>query len=85
MALREITPEAAEAFGRSVYERQVRPTRNGAAEPVGCFLSVDLASADWELDKNHALAALRLLERRPDADVYTFRVGYPAAYMSFGF
>ena len=47
MGLREITPEAAEAFGRSVYERQVRPTLNGAAEPVGCFLSVDLASADW--------------------------------------
>ena len=79
MALREITPEAAEAFGRSVYERQVRPTLNGAAEPVGCFLSVDLASADWELDADHLQAALRLRARRPDADLFTVRIGYPAA------
>ena len=84
MALREISPEDAEAFGKSVYERKVRPTLNGAEEPVGCFLSVDLDTEDWELDENHAKAALRLLDRRPDADVYTFRVGYPAAYVSYG-
>ena len=84
MALREISPEDAEAFGKSVYERKVRPTLNGVAEPVGYFLSVDLETEDWELDENHAKAALRLLDRRPDADVYTFRVGYPAAYVSFG-
>ena len=82
MARREITPAAAEAFGKAVYERRVRPTLDGAAEPVGWFLSVDLASEDWELDANHAKAALRLLERRPDADVLTIRIGFPAAYIS---
>ena len=82
MARREITPAAAEAFGKAIYERRVRPTLDGAAEPVGWFLSVDLASEDWELDANHAKAALRLLERRPEADVFTIRIGFPAAYIS---
>ena len=82
MARREITPAAAEAFGKSVYERKVRPTWDGAAELVGWFLSVDLASEDWELDENHAQAALRLRERRPEADVFTIRIGFPAAYIS---
>ena len=76
---REITPEDAEAFGKRVYAEKVRPTLNGAAEPIGCFLSVDLDSEDWELDESHLKAALRLLERKPDADVFTVRVGYPAA------
>ena len=79
MARREISPEDAEAFGKRVYEEKVRPTLNGAEEPVGFFLSFDFDSADWELDTSHLEAALRLLERRPDADVFTVRVGYPAA------
>ena len=84
MAMRAIAPEDAEAFGKSVYERKVRPTLHGAAEPIGCYLSVDLDSADWELDANLLQAARRLRERRPDADVYTIRIGYPAAFMSLG-
>ena len=39
----------------------------------------DLETEDWELDENHAKAALRLLKRRPAADVFTVRIGYPAA------
>ena len=79
MARREISPEDAEAFGKSVYERKVRPTLEGVEEPIGHFLSVDLDSEEWELDESHLKAALRLLERRPDADVFTVRVGHPAA------
>ena len=83
MARREISPEDAEAFGKSVYERKVRPTLNGAEEPVGCFLSVDLDTEDWELDESLLQAARRLRERRPNADVYTIRIGFPAAFMSW--
>ena len=84
MAMRAIAPEDAESFGKSVYERKVRPTLSGAAEPIGCYLSVDLDSADWDLDADLLKAARRLRERRPDADVYTIRIGYPAAFLSFG-
>ena len=62
----------------------MRPTLHGSAEPIGCYLSVDLDSADWELDADLLKAARRLRERRPDADVYTIRIGYPAAFLSFG-
>ena len=82
MARREISAEDAEAFGKRVYEEKVRPTLNGAEEPIGHFLSVDLDSEDWELDEYHYKAARRLLARRHDGYVYTFKVGYPAAYQS---
>ena len=79
MAQREINPEEAESFGRSVCERKVCPTLKGTQEPIGYFLSVDLDTEDWELDESHIRAARRLMARRLDADVYTFRVGYSAA------
>ena len=82
MERRDITPQEAEAFGKSVYERKVRPTLKGAEEPIGHFLSVDLDSEEWELDEYHHKAARRLLERRPNGFVYTFKVGHPAAYQS---
>ena len=84
MARKEISGEEAEAFCKRVYERKVRPTFKGAEEPIGLFLSVDLDSEDWELDEYHHKAARRLLERRPDADILTTRVGFPAAYISWG-
>ncbi len=84
MARREISAEDAEAFGKRVYEERVRPTLNGAEEPIGLFLSFDFDSEDWELDEKLIYAACRLLERRPDADVYTVRIGYPAAHISYG-
>ena len=84
MTRREISAEDVEAFGKRVYEEKVRPTLNGADEPIGYFLSIDLDSEDWELDDKIHKAALRLLERRPDADVYTVRIGYPAAFISYG-
>lgn len=84
MARREISAEDAEAFGKRIYEEKVRPTLNGAEEPIGLFLSFDFDSEDWELDEKLICAARRLLERRPDADVFTVRVGFPAAFMSWG-
>lgn len=80
----EISAEDVEAVGKRIYEEKVRPTLNDTEEPIGYFLSVDLDSEDWELDDKIHKAARRLLERRPDADVYTIRIGYPAAFISYG-
>ena len=85
MARREISAEDAEAFGKRIYEEKVRPALNGAEEPIGLFLSFDFDSEDWELDEKLHKAARRLLERRPDADVFTVRIGFPAAFISWGF
>ena len=82
MGWRDMTAEEAEEIGRQVYEREVRPTLKGTEEPIGYFLAVDHDSMDWELDEALHKAARRLRERRPDADVYGFRVGFPAAFES---
>lgn len=74
--------DEAETFANKVYQTKVRPVCD--KEPTGLFLSVDLNGEDFELDASHANAARRLLERVPDADVFTIRVGYPAAYQHFG-
>ncbi len=71
-------PEEYEAFAVRIYRDKVRPALE--EEPVGWFLSVDLNSEDYELDENHGKASNRLLARRPDADVFTIRVGFPSAY-----
>lgn len=82
MGWRDMTAEEAEEIGRQVYQSEVRPLLKSAKEPVGYFLAVDHDSMDWELDEALHKAARRLRERRPDADVYGFRVGFPAAFES---
>ena len=74
----DASPEEYEAFAGRIYRDKVRPALR--EEPVGWFLSVDLNSEDYELDENHGKASSRLLARRPDADVFTIRVGFPSAY-----
>lgn len=75
---RDLGPEEYEAFAEKVYLTKVRPTLD--EEPVGWFMSVDLNSEDYELDENHGKAVGRLRQRRPNADVFTTRVGFPSAY-----
>ena len=75
---RPLSPEEYEVFAEKVYRTKVRPTLY--EEPVGWFLSVDLNTEDYELDENHSKASRRLRERRPDADIFTTRVGFPSAY-----
>ena len=75
---RDISPEEYEAFAARIYREKIRPSLE--QEPVGWFLSVDLNSEDYELHENHGTASRRLLTRRPDADVFTTRVGFPSAY-----
>lgn len=82
MGWRDMTAEEAEEIGRQVYQSEVRPLLKSAEEPVGYFLAVDHDSGDWELDEALHHAARRLRERRPDADVYGFRIGFPAAFES---
>ena len=82
MGWRDMSPEEAEEVGRMVYQEKVRPTLKGAEEPIGFFLAVDHDSMDWELDEALHEAARRLRKRRPEADVYGFKVGFPAAFES---
>lgn len=82
MGWRNMTAEEAEEIGRQVYEREVRTMLKGTGEPIGHFLAVDHDSMDWELDEALHKAARRLRTRITDADVYIFKVGFPAAFES---
>ena len=79
---RRLRPEVYEVFAERVYRTRARPVLD--EEPIGWFLSVDLNTEDYELDENHGRAARRLRERRPDADIFTTRVGFPSAYQFTG-
>ena len=82
MGWRDISADEAEQIGQQVYQEKVRPTLKGAEEPIGYFLAVDHDSQDWELDEVFNKSARRLRERKPAADVYVFKVGFPAAFES---
>ena len=68
--------------GQEIYARVVRPTLSEA--DVGKFVEVDIESEEYEMDSDIIKAAHRLLERRPDAQMWLERVGYIAAHSMAG-
>lgn len=62
--------------GKELYEQGIRqridPGRTGE------ILAIDVDTGDFEVDRDHLTAALRLRARRPDAAVFAMRVGFPA-------
>lgn len=74
----KISAAAAFALCDDLYRRQVRPTM--PQEPDGWFLSVDVATGDYELAERHIDAVTRLAARRPAADIHTIVIGsHPVA------
>ena len=68
--------------GQEIYARVVRPTLSEA--DIGKFVEVDIESEEYEVDPDMLEAAHRLLERRPDAQMWLERVGYVAAHSMSG-
>ena len=63
--------------GQALYDTSIRPL----VEPQhnGKFLVVDVDSTDYEIDANMLAALDRLRVRKPAAEPYVVRVGYPTA------
>lgn len=61
-------------MANELYEK-LRPT----IEPGnhGKIVSIDVDTGEYELGEDSLSPALRLLERLPDAQIWTFRIGYP--------
>ena len=49
----------------------------------GMFVAIDVETGDYEIDEESSTATERLWERRPDAQVYVERIGYPAAFHAY--
>ena len=59
--------------GEDLYEREVLP--HVRPEHDGRFVLIDIESGDYEVDADEIAASDRLLQRRPEAQVWMRRVG----------
>lgn len=59
--------------GDEIYEREVLP--NLRPEDEGKFALLDIATGDYEVDRDEVAASDRLLARHPDAQVWVRQVG----------
>ena len=63
---------------RSVNCQQVQPTLR--PEDDGKFVAIDVETGDHEMDEDDYTAVSRLLARKPAADIWLMRAGYPTTY-----
>ena len=63
-------------LGDAIYERDIRPQVEAAHR--GRITSIDVDSGDFAVGDNVIAVADRLRERRPDAAVWSLRIGYGA-------
>ena len=67
-----------ERFGEEMIERRVKP--HLVPEDDGKFIAVDVDTGEYELHKDDYTAVMLLRARRPDAEVWLGRAGFPTAY-----
>jgi len=72
------SPSEHARLGTEIYERQVRPQVE--AGHLGKIVAIDVDSGEFELADDGMTAAKRLLNRRPEAQIWCVRIGYPAVH-----
>jgi hypothetical protein len=65
-------------LGEDIFDRQVRSALR--PEDDGKFVAIDVESGDYEIDEDDFAAVARLRTRKPAADVWLMRAGYPTTY-----
>ena len=63
------------ALAGDIFDRQIRPLLR--PEDDGKFVAIDVETDDYELDDDDYAAVMRLRSRRPAADIWLMRAGYP--------
>ena len=79
---RKYPPDEFDRRGQEIYQRDVVPRLR--PEDDYKFVEVDIDSGDFEIDERVVPASNRLLMRRPEAQIWTSRVGQPATYRMGG-
>lgn len=64
--------------GKAIYQQKIRDKVE--PEHKGKFLSVDIETGDYEIDSDDLSPTMRLLSKRPDAVIYSLRIGFEAAH-----
>jgi hypothetical protein len=66
-------------IGHEIYETQLRATVE-TEENIGKIISIDINTGDYEISDKLLTAIERLQARRPDAEIWSERIGYDAVY-----
>lgn len=72
------TSEFVAARGKEIYQQQIQAKVE--SEHKGKFLSVDIETGDYEIDTDDLSPTMRLLAKRPDAVIFSLRIGFQAAH-----
>jgi hypothetical protein len=68
--------EEIDRLGTEVFDRRIRPALR--PEDDGKFIAIDVDSGDYEIDEDDYTAITRLEARKPAAEVWLMRAGFPA-------
>jgi hypothetical protein len=64
--------------GSELYDQQLRPLVEAGNR--GKFVAIDIETGAYEVDADDYAATERLIERRPEAQIWLVRVGHRTAY-----
>jgi hypothetical protein len=64
--------------GTAIYDERVRPQVEAGNR--GKVVAIDLDTEEFEVAEDSLAASQRLLARRPDAQIWCVRIGYPAVH-----
>ena len=64
--------------GKEIYQQQIQAKVE--SEHKGNFLAVDIETGDYEIDIGDLSPMMRLLAKRPDAVIFSLRIGFQAAH-----
>jgi hypothetical protein len=64
--------------GREIFERDIRPRIT--LDDEGKFVAVDIETGLYQIHRDDYTATERLLERKPDAQIWLLRIGDLATY-----
>lgn len=64
--------------GAIMYDQRVRPQVEAGNR--GKVVALDVDTGEFELAEDTLVASQRLMARRPDAQIWCVRIGYPAVH-----
>ena len=75
---RSFSPAECARLGEEIFDRRVKPLLTD--DHKGLFVAVDVISEAFEVNADDYTATSTLLIRKPDAEIFLMRAGYPTAY-----
>jgi hypothetical protein len=79
MSTSDALSEEISRIGHEIYETRLR-SQVETEENIGRLISIDIHTGDYEIGDKLRTTMKRLRARRPQAEIWTERIGYNAVY-----